>query len=179
MSCGVGRRCGLDLAWLWLGDRPAATVPIQPLAWEPPYAVTLKRQKKKKGSVLKKYKSIFLKEEVGGDKATTRKGEPINIITERLQLPLPIGTCNKAKQIHQLKHLQSLIKQNKCKIFTNLRVSEILFHRIIFGVAYCSHPLNTLISCLDCNLPKTSSKSHIKTSYLMHYKHLWNILNNT
>ena len=120
-----------------------------------------------------------MKEEVGGDKATTRKGEPINIITERLQLPLPIGTCNKAKQIHQLKHLQSLIKQNKCKIFTNLRVSEILFHRIIFGVAYCSHPLNTLISCLDCNLPKTSSKSHIKTSYLMHYKHLWNILNNT
>ena len=33
--------------WLW----PAATAPIQPLAWEPSYAsgVTLKRQKTKEG----------------------------------------------------------------------------------------------------------------------------------
>ena len=32
---------------LWLWCRPAATSPIRPLAWEPPYAkgVTLKRQK--------------------------------------------------------------------------------------------------------------------------------------
>ena len=38
MSCGVGRRCGLDptLPWLWHG--PAATAPTGPLAWEPPYA---------------------------------------------------------------------------------------------------------------------------------------------
>ena len=28
MSCGVGRRCGLDLASLWLGHRPAAVAPI-------------------------------------------------------------------------------------------------------------------------------------------------------
>ena len=36
MSCGVGRRCGLDprLLWLWCG--PAATTLIRPLAWEPP-----------------------------------------------------------------------------------------------------------------------------------------------
>ena len=47
MSCGVGHRHGSDLAWLW--QRPAATVPIQPLAWEPPYAVgvALKKPKKK------------------------------------------------------------------------------------------------------------------------------------
>ena len=38
-SCGVGPRNGWDLAWLWLRHRPAATAPIQPLAWEPPYAV--------------------------------------------------------------------------------------------------------------------------------------------
>ena len=33
---------------LWLGCRPAATAPIGPLAWEPPYAMgaTLKREKK-------------------------------------------------------------------------------------------------------------------------------------
>ena len=35
---------------LWLWRRPVATAPIQPLAWEPPYAVdvALKRWKKKK-----------------------------------------------------------------------------------------------------------------------------------
>ena len=45
-----------DLALLWLWCRPAAAAPIQPLAWEPPYAAgaaqeiatTTKRQKKKK-----------------------------------------------------------------------------------------------------------------------------------
>ena len=39
VSCGVGHRCGLDLALLWLWFRPAATAPIQPLPWEPPYTV--------------------------------------------------------------------------------------------------------------------------------------------
>ena len=43
-----------DLALLWLWCRPAATSPIRPLAWEPPYALgaaqkMAKRQKKKKG----------------------------------------------------------------------------------------------------------------------------------
>ena len=47
MSCGVGRRHGLDPTLLWLWCRPVATAPIQTLAWEPPYAmgVTLKRPK--------------------------------------------------------------------------------------------------------------------------------------
>ena len=50
MSCGVGRRHGLDLALLWLWCRPAATAPIRPLAWELPCAVggALKCKKKKK-----------------------------------------------------------------------------------------------------------------------------------
>ena len=50
MSCGVGRRCGSDLALLWLWRRMVATAPIRPLAWELPYALgaTLKRQKRKK-----------------------------------------------------------------------------------------------------------------------------------
>ena len=49
MSCGVGHKCGLDLVSLWLWRRPAATAPMQPLAWEPPYALgmALKRLKKK------------------------------------------------------------------------------------------------------------------------------------
>lgn len=40
LSCGVGRRLGSDSALLWLWHRPAAVAPIQPLAWEPPYAAS-------------------------------------------------------------------------------------------------------------------------------------------
>ena len=49
MNRGVGHRRGLDLALLWLWYRLAASAPIQPLAWEPPYAMgtALKRQKTK------------------------------------------------------------------------------------------------------------------------------------
>ena len=51
MSCGVGHRCVLGLALLWLWNRPAATAPVQHPAWEPPYALgaALKKKKKKKG----------------------------------------------------------------------------------------------------------------------------------
>lgn len=50
MSCGVRLRRGSDPALLCLWRRPAATAPIRPLVWEPPYAagVTLKGQKTKK-----------------------------------------------------------------------------------------------------------------------------------
>ena len=50
MSCGVSRRCGSDLALLWLWCRLVVTAPIPPLAWELPYATgaVLKKKKKKK-----------------------------------------------------------------------------------------------------------------------------------
>ena len=41
MSCGVGRRCVLDPALLWLWCRPAATVQTELLAWEFLYAECL------------------------------------------------------------------------------------------------------------------------------------------
>ena len=49
VSSGVGCRRGLDPMLLWLWHRLAATAPIRPLAWEPPYAegAALKRQKTK------------------------------------------------------------------------------------------------------------------------------------
>ena len=52
MSCGVGHRRGSDPELLWLWCRLVATAPIQPLAWESPYATgaaleKAKRQKKK------------------------------------------------------------------------------------------------------------------------------------
>ena len=67
MSCGVGRRCGSDLALVWLGCRPASVAPIRPLAWESPYAVgvALKKQKKKQ----KKKKKERERERVQGDNA--------------------------------------------------------------------------------------------------------------
>ena len=49
VSCGVGRRHGLDLALLWLWCRLAALAPIRPLAWECAHAA---------GAALKKYKKI-------------------------------------------------------------------------------------------------------------------------
>ena len=61
----MGCRRGSDPALLWLWHRPVATAPIQPLAWEPPYAAeaaqeiattTTKDKKKKKKSLKKKKK---------------------------------------------------------------------------------------------------------------------------
>ena len=49
MSCGVGRRCGLDPELLWLWYRLAAVALIPPLAWEPPYAADEAQKRKKKG----------------------------------------------------------------------------------------------------------------------------------
>ena len=50
MSYSVGRRCGSDLALLWLWYKPVAAAPIGALAWELLYAagVALKSKKKKK-----------------------------------------------------------------------------------------------------------------------------------
>ena len=47
MSYGVDCRHDSDLALLWLWCRPMAMAAIQPLAWEPPYALgaALKDQK--------------------------------------------------------------------------------------------------------------------------------------
>ena len=61
MSCGVGRRCGLDLVLLWLWCRLAATALIRPLAWEPPHATggaleKTKKEKKKKSKKRLMYK---------------------------------------------------------------------------------------------------------------------------
>ena len=48
MSCGVGCRHSADPPWLWLWYRAAAAAPVQPLAWEPPYAMGAALKKKKK-----------------------------------------------------------------------------------------------------------------------------------
>ena len=60
MSCGISCRRGSDPALLWLWCRLVAAAQIQPLAWEPPYAVSTAL----KG--LKKKKSFYLREEKPG-----------------------------------------------------------------------------------------------------------------
>ena len=65
MSCGVGRRRGLDPALLWLWCRLAATAPIRPLAWELLCAVGValeetRRGKKKKQNRKKKNEYCLL-----------------------------------------------------------------------------------------------------------------------
>jgi len=62
VSCGVGCRRSLDPALLWLWRRPVAPAPIQPLAWEPPYAAgaaqeIAKKKDKKKKKKKRKYTS--------------------------------------------------------------------------------------------------------------------------
>ena len=65
MSYGVGRRHASDLALLWLWCKPAATAPIQPLAWAPPHAVgaalekTERQKKKEKKKVLSFFNLCF------------------------------------------------------------------------------------------------------------------------
>ena len=48
MSCDVGHRHGSDPKLLWLWRRLVATALIQPLAWEPPYASEMQKDKTNK-----------------------------------------------------------------------------------------------------------------------------------
>ena len=52
MSCGIGRRRGLDLALLWLWRRPVATAPMGPLAWKPLYAAGVVLEKTKRQNII-------------------------------------------------------------------------------------------------------------------------------
>ena len=54
MNYGVGHRHGSDPTLLWLWHRLAATAPIRPLAWEPPYAAGAAPEKAKRQKINKK-----------------------------------------------------------------------------------------------------------------------------
>ena len=60
LSCGVGCTRGLDPELLWLWRRPVAAAPIQPLAWESPYAMgaALEKAKKKTKKIIIKNKGL-------------------------------------------------------------------------------------------------------------------------
>ena len=58
MRCGIGHRCGSDLALLLLllWHRPVATAPNGTLAWELPYAAGVAEKETK----IHKEKTVFL-----------------------------------------------------------------------------------------------------------------------
>ena len=60
MSRGVGCRLGLDPVLLWLWCRPAATAPIRPLEWEPPYAVGVAQEMAKRKKKERKKRNVHL-----------------------------------------------------------------------------------------------------------------------
>ena len=60
MSCGIGHRHGSDPTLLWLWCRLVASAPIQPLAWEPPYATEAAQENGKKGPKKKKERNQSL-----------------------------------------------------------------------------------------------------------------------
>ena len=51
VGCGVGCRRGSDPALLWLWRRLVATAPIQPPAWEPPYATEAAKEMAKRQKI--------------------------------------------------------------------------------------------------------------------------------
>ena len=59
MSCGLSCRSGLDPTLLWLWHGLAATALIQPLTWEPPYAMGMALKKKQKKNPVA-YKKVYL-----------------------------------------------------------------------------------------------------------------------
>ena len=59
MSCDIVHRRGSDPPLLCLWRRLAAIVPIQPLAWEPPYATGAALKKKKSFDSFLEAKLVF------------------------------------------------------------------------------------------------------------------------
>ena len=64
MSFSVGCRSGLDSEWPWLWCKPAAEAPIQPLAWDVPYAAGAYPPPQKKDSVFISLASIITGDKV-------------------------------------------------------------------------------------------------------------------
>ena len=85
MSYGGGRRLGSDLVLLWLWYRLAATAPIQPLAWELPYAIgaAVKRgEHKRKGRRERGREGRRKKVRKGGKEGRKEEGKKMHLLRE-------------------------------------------------------------------------------------------------
>ena len=111
MSCGVGRRCGSDLALLWLWRRAAATALIRPLAWESPYAAgeALKKGQKDKTKLRPESKNHYYRVELKGYKV--KMG---NILTGGF--PLPFSLISRRKEYKLNEPLNLLAPEKSLKL---------------------------------------------------------------
>ena len=115
MSCGIGRRHGSDPMLLWLWHSAAATAPIRPLAWEPPYAAgealkNKKTKKKKKINIQQIYSgklTYYHLNESGS--SSSHPTEVISILTKIVPAP---RTESLSRPIFQkdFKHLQPSLR---------------------------------------------------------------------
>ena len=94
VSCGVGCRHCSDPVLLWLWHRPVATVPIRPLAWEPPYAVGAALKDKDQKQKLRKKKKTQPGTASKAYPGYQRKGTlPLFLIQPGVILILPLLHC--------------------------------------------------------------------------------------
>ena len=99
MSCGVGHRFGSNPELLWLLCRPAAMAPIQPLAWEHPYArCGPKKTKKEKENREKKDITFF---SLHGQKSGLEFASPILLLHYNLAPALIRHSPEAACRNHQ------------------------------------------------------------------------------
>ena len=101
MSCGIGHRHGSDLVLLWLWCRPAAIALIQPLPWEPPYAMGVALKDKIKKSKPKNFKSSKRKKQIPQYKGTFIKLQA-DFPAETFQIRREKKKLLKGKKIQQI-----------------------------------------------------------------------------
>ena len=139
MSCGVGRRHGLDPALLWLWCRPAAVALIGPLAWELSYGSgeAVKERKKETPSFNKNKHELliffFLKKcqqdhpnfEMRGDTQTS-----LGIFPPPPEVDLKI-LCGNLVSFEQLENLRPSLALQTCP-YQHLLPLQSLRNRHIF-----------------------------------------------
>ena len=92
---GVGHRCGLDLALLWLWCRLAAVALNQLLAWEPPYVTSVALKSKKLKNPTMQY--YFICTRFAIIRETDRQ---VWQFLEKLNINLPYDSATKSNKNH-------------------------------------------------------------------------------
>ena len=79
MGCGVGHRCCLEPAFLWLWHRPAAVATIQSLAWELPRAAGVAPKQQQTNKTKQKWKTKPNQNKAKKNMDSSQEWEDINL----------------------------------------------------------------------------------------------------